>query len=409
MRQFAGMSRVKTDNETIRELLERATVEIIPRAEVEKKLRSGKTLRIKVGIDPSGPDLHLGHAVQLRKLKKFQEAGHQVVIIIGDWTARIGDPTGKNEMRTQLTPAQVKKNAEKYLKQIFLILDKKKTEVARQSKWFNKFTLQDVFSLLGKFTVSQLLNRDDFRERQKTAVEIGYHEPIYSVLQGYDSVMVKADIELGATEQLFNLLKGRDLQRIYNQPEQGVITTEILIGLDGQRKMGKSLSNYIAMLDAPEEMYGKVMSIPDTLILHYFELTTDVPEQELKEIEKALIAKSVNPRDLKMRLAKEVVTLYHSAKDAQKAEEYFVSLFQKKELPSDIEEVKLKEWPNTADALIVAAGLAKSASEARRLIEERGIKIDGQPVLNPKERIVATQAGVLMSRGKRMFKRVFKK
>ncbi len=402
------MPKVNTTPEILRDILERGTVDIIPRAAVEKKLTSGKALRVKLGIDPSGPDLHLGHAVVLRKLRQFQRAGHHVVIIIGDWTARIGDPTGKNEMRPQLTVAQVKKNAEKYLKQLFLILDKKKTAVVRQSSWFNKFSLQDVFELLGTFTVSQLLNRDDFRERQKREIEIGYHEPIYSLLQGYDSVMVKADIEIGATEQLFNMLKGRDLQRLHKQPEQGVMTTEILIGLDGERKMGKSLLNYIALLDAPENMYGKVMSIPDKLILHYFELTTDVPEVELKAIERAFISKSVNPRDLKMRLAREIVTLYHSSKAAEAAEAHFVKLFQKHETPDEIEVLTLKEWPELSSELVCAAGLAQSMSEARRLIAEGGIKVDGTPLTDPKQHIAAKKEGVLISRGKRMFKRVFK-
>ncbi len=408
MREFCGMAKTKTDPKTLREILERGTIDVIPRAEVEKKLSSGKVLRIKLGIDPSGPDLHLGHAVVLRKLRQFQLAGHQIIIIIGDWTARIGDPTGKNEMRPQLSVAAIKKNSEKYLKQLFLILDKKQTEVVKQSKWFDKFKLTDVFALLSNFTVQQLLNRDDFRERQKKEIEIGYYEPVYSLMQGYDSVMVKADIEVGATEQLFNMLRGRDVQRFHQQPEQGVMTTEILIGLDGERKMGKSLLNYIALLDKPENMYGKVMSIPDKLILHYFELATDVPEAELRGIEHAFVAKTLNPRDLKMRLAREIVTLYHGAKATAVAEAHFVKLFQKHETPDEVEDVRLKEWPLLASELVVAAGLAQSMTEARRLIAEGGIKADGQPVNDPKQTINPKKEGVLLSRGKRMFKRVFK-
>lgn len=402
------MGKIKIDAATINEILSRGTVDVIPRVEVEKKLTSGKPLRIKLGIDPSGPDLHLGHAVQLRKLKQFQNAGHHIVIIIGDWTARIGDPTGKNEMRKQLSPADVKKNADKYLKQLFLILDKKKTEIVWQSSWFKKFNLQSVIELIGKFTVAQLLDRDDFRERQKIGAEIGYHEPIYSLLQGYDSVVVKADIEIGGTEQLFNVLKGRDLQRLYNQPQQSVLTLEILIGLDGEKKMGKSTQNYIPLLATPEDMYGKVMSIPDKLILHYFELTTDVSADELNQIEKEFVGKQVNPRDLKMRLAREIVTLYHSAKDAQKAEHSFVQLFQKKEIPDEVAEVRLKKWPPTLAELIVKAELASSMNEARRLIAEGGIKVNGKSAADPKQNIPASKDGVLLSRGKRLFKKVFK-
>lgn len=400
--------KVKTDSATINTILTRGVVDCIKRESLEKRLSSKKSLNIKFGIDPSGPDIHLGHAVPLRKLKQFQDAGHNIIIIIGDWTARIGDPTGRNEMRPQITPAQVKANAQKYLKQIFLILNKKKTKVVWQSKWFDKFTLQDVFSLLGKFTVSQLLTRDDFRERQKENAEIGYHEPIYSLLQGYDSTMIKADVEVGGTEQLFNMMRGRDVQRIFKQPEQDVLTNEILIGLDGARKMGKSLSNYIALLDTPDDMYGKVMSLPDTLIMHYFELATAISDEEVRAIRMHLEARTENPRNIKMRLAREIVTLYHGAGKAATAEGHFVSQFQKKEAPTDVPEKKLKPWPGSAVDVLVAAKLVNSKTEARRIILEGGMKVDGETVRDPNAKVNAKPEGILVSRGKRQFCRIKK-
>lgn len=400
--------KVNVNDGAIREILDRGVIDVIPKAHVEKLVASGKQLRVKLGIDPSGPDLHLGHAVALRKLRQFQQAGHHVVIIIGDWTARIGDPTGKNEMRPQLTAAQVKKNAAKYLKQIFLILEKEKTEVVWQSKWFDRFTLQDVINLVGKFTVAQLLDREDFRERQKSGTEIGYHEPMYSLLQAYDSVMVKADIEIGATEQLFNILKGRDVQQLFGQQPQGVITTEILIGLDGARKMGKSLNNYIALLDTPNDMYGKVMSVPDSLLLQYFQLCTDEPEMELKEIERQLVSRTTHPRDLKMRLARAITALYHGNAKASAAEASFVQTFQKREVPDDIATIRLSPWPQTVAELLLAVKLATSATEARRLVMDGGVSIDGAIIRDPKQAVPPTQSGLVIRKGKRHFRRAVK-
>lgn len=400
--------KLKTDATTIHDLLTRGVIDVIQRKHLEERLKSGKPLTIKLGIDPTGPDLHLGHAVVMRKLRQFQNAGHKVTLIIGDWTARIGDPTDRNEMRPQLSADQIKKNAAKYLEQIFLILDKKKTKVVRHSVWFDKFTLQDVFNLVSKFTVAQLLNRDDFRKRQEIGLEIGYHEPIYSLLQAYDSVMVKADLELGATEQLFNILRGRDLQTIMGQEPQDVMTMKILVGLDGARKMGKSHDNYIALLDKPEEMYGRVMSIPDSLIIHYFELCTDVPNNELEAISQKLKAHVINPRDIKMTLARTIVTLYHSETQAKKAEAHFIKVFQKKETPDEIESLTLKPWPATLTELVVAAKLSQSMNEARRVIVDGGVKVDGKVINNPKAVVAPKPEGIIISRGKRLFKKVFK-
>lgn len=397
--------KVNTDNQTIITLLERGIVDVIRREHLEKRLREGKPLRIKLGIDPSGPDIHLGHAVPLRKLKQFQQAGHQIVIIIGDWTARIGDPTGRNEMRPQLTASQVKKNTTTYLKQLFLILDKKQTEIIWQSKWFNKFNLQNAIDLISKFTVSQLLDRDDFRERQKNELEIGYHEPIYSLLQAYDSVMIKADVEIGATEQLFNLLRGRDLQQIMNQQPQDILTLPLLIGLDGKLKMGKSLNNYIGLLDPPNEMYGKIMSIPDELIIQYFTLCTDVLDEEIQKIKHALETRTANPRDLKMRLAREIITLYHGKNKAEQAEQTFVKIFQKHELPETMPEIKLEPWPITLAHALVATKLATSMNDARKTIVQGGIKIDGVIINNPNAPL-PQKPGLILSRGKRLFCRI---
>jgi len=393
---------VITNPDVIKEILERGTVDIIPKLELEKLLQSGRTLRVKLGIDPSGPDLHLGHAVPLRKLRQFQRAGHQAVIVIGDWTARIGDPTGKNKMRPQLTAATVKKNADQYLKQLFLILDKKNTQVVWQSAWFNKFTLQEIIDLISKFTVAQLMEREDFQKRQQAGGEIGYHEPMYALLQAYDSVVIKADIELGDPAQLFNMLRGRDLQGMCGQSPQNIITVKTLIGLDGTQKMGKSLHNYIALLASPDEMYGQIMSIPDSLIVQYFELCTDISVNDLAAIEQQLINRSLNPRDLKMRLAHTIVGLYHSDKDAAEAETKFISLFQKKELPSDVPTKKIGQ-PIPLLKLLINCGLVQSASDGRRVIAEGGIKIDGRVVKDPMVLVAPTTNGVLISRGKRQF------
>lgn len=398
------IKKTDTSKATIFEILNRGTSDVITHAGLEKKLKTGKPLRIKLGIDPSGPDIHMGHAVVFRKLKQFQDAGHQVVVIIGDWTARIGDPTERNEMRPQLTPAQVKKNAQKYLKQIFLVLDEKKTEIAWQSKWFDKFTLQDTIELLGKFTVAQQLDRDDFKKRMKEGLEIGYHEPIYSLLQGYDSVAIKADVEIGATEQLFNMLKGRDMQVLFKQPAQAIMTMPLLVGLDGERKMGKSLNNYIGLLDKPNDMFGKVMSIPDSLIVSYFELATDVSEKEILEIDKKLKQKKENPRHIKARLAKEIVTLYHGAKDAEKAATAFDSVFKDKSVPKDIPSIKLKKGSSIIEAL-VQSKLASGSSDARRTVEQGGAKIDGEQIKDPKTKL-PNKKEMVLQRGKRQFCKV---
>lgn len=397
---------INTNPEVVNELLTRGVVDIIVREHLEERLRSGQSLRVKLGIDPTGPNLHIGHAVPLRKLRAFQDAGHTAVLIIGDWTARIGDPTGRNELRPQLTARQTKKNAAKYLKQIFLILDKRRTEVRWQSRWFNHFDLQHVFDFFSKFTVAQLLEREDFQKRMADGREIHFHEPMYSLLQGYDSFMVKADLELGDPAQLFNMLRGRDVQRLMGQAPQDVMTVEVLMGLDGARKMSKSYDNYVGLLDAPADMYGKVMSIPDSLIVPYLTLTTNIAPEEIETMTKQLAERQVNPRDIKMRLARELVTVYRSATKAAKAEEAFIKQFQKGEIPDEIESITLKAWPSRLRDLVLQTGLATSASEATRLIREGGVKVNGQVMKDEQAKIDPTPDGLLISRGKRFFKRV---
>jgi tyrosyl-tRNA synthetase len=324
-------------------LLKRGVAEIIVEQEFEKLLQSGRRLRLKQGFDPSRPDIHLGHVVGLRKLRQFQELGHQLVLIVGDWTAQIGDPTGESQTRPMLSREQVLANAETYLKQFFKVVDKERTEVRWQSEWFGKFTLADVFSLASKFTIAQLMAREDFAKRQAAGRPITVTELLYPLLQAYDSVVIAADVEFGGIDQKFNCLMGRELQQMMGQRPQQVFLMPLLVGTDGRQKMSKSLGNYIAVEDEPNEMYGKTMSIPDELLLDYFELLTDVPDEELEEFRKALATNSVNPMELKKRLAFELVTQFHSAEAACEADIYFTSVFQKRGVPEKTLEISVAE------------------------------------------------------------------
>jgi tyrosyl-tRNA synthetase len=314
----------------------RAVAEIIPYEEFVRALQSGRSLRLKMGFDPSAPDLTLGHAVGLRKLRQLQDLGHRVVIIVGDWTARIGDPSGQSKTRPMLTEEQVKANAETYLKQFFRIVDREMTEVRWQSEWFDGFTLTNVVRLAARFTVAQMLERADFAERFATQKPISIHELLYPLLQAYDSVAVKADVEFGGTDQKFNLMVGRELQPDFEQKPQIVYTVPILVGTDGEVKMSKSLGNYVAVEDPPNEMYGKLMSVPDHLIADYFELLTDVPDDEVAAIRDSIEKRTANPRDAKMRMAREIVAIFHGADAAKAAEDTFVRTFSKRELPEDV-------------------------------------------------------------------------
>ncbi|TET26144.1 MAG: tyrosine--tRNA ligase, partial [Dehalococcoidia bacterium] len=366
----------------INHLLKRGVAEIIVREEMIELLRSGRRLRLKEGFDPSFPDIHLGHVVALKKLRQFQELGHQVVLIVGDWTARIGDPSGVSVTRPMLSAEQVKANAETYMKQFFKVVDRAKTEVRWQSEWFDKFTLSDIIQLTSRFTVAQLLAREDFSNRYNAGRPIALTELLYPLLQAYDSVMIKADVEFGGIDQKFNLLMGRELQSMVGAPPQQCLMTPLLVGTDGSQKMSKSLGNYIGVAEPADDIYGKVMSIPDSLILDYFELVTDISDKEVKKIGQALSDNSVNPMELKKRLAREIVTQLYDKKVADDAEGQFVKVFQKRQLPQEIKEYYVNlQAASSLRGVLVKAHLAKSRSEADRLIAQGAVSVDGNKIL----------------------------
>jgi len=385
-------------NPDINYVLKRGVAEVIVEEEMAELLRSGKKLRLKEGFDPSFPDIHLGHMVSLRKLRQFQELGHQVVLIVGDWTAQIGDPSGMSATRPILSMEEVKVNAETYMQQFFKVVDKKRTEVRWQSEWFGKFTLTDIIRLTSKFTIAQLMAREDFSARYNAGRPIAITELLYPLLQAYDSVAIQADVEFGGTDQKFNLLVGRELQSMVGQRPQQVFLVPILTGTDGSQKMSKSLGNYIGVAEPPEEIYGKVMSIPDSLILDYFELVTDVPDEELKEFRQGLKNETVNPMVLKKRLAREIITQLYDQKAATEAEEHFVRVFQKREAPEEIPEFKGEHIP--ISRLLVKAGLIGSHSEAIRLIRQGAVRIDGRKVTDANE---VAPKGSIIKVGKRRY------
>ncbi len=380
-------------------VLKRAVAEIISQEELIDLLHSGKKLRLKEGFDPSAPDIHLGHMVGLRKLRQFQELGHQIILIVGDWTAQIGDPSGASATRKMLSAEEVKINAETYMKQFFKIVDKQKTEVRWQSEWFGKFNLADVVRLTSKFTVAQFLARDDFNKRFNEGKPIAITELLYPLLQAYDSVAIQADVEFGGTDQKFNLLVGRELQTMIGQKPQQVFMTPLLVGTDGSKKMSKSLGNYIGVAEAPETIYGKTMSIRDDLIMQYFELVTDVPDEELADLKKQLDEGAENPMVLKKRLAREIVTQLYGEKEAQDAGEHFIKVVQKKELPEEIQEFKI-DADTTISRLLVDAGLAASRSEASRLILQGAVSIDGIKIIDMNQNI---GKNVIIKAGKRRY------
>jgi len=379
-------------------LLTRRVVEIIEKDHLERVLRSGKKLRVKLGIDPNRPELHLGHAVTLWKLREFQDAGHKAVLIIGDWTARIGDPSGKDETRPTLSEKEVQTNAKQFFGQAYLILDKAKTEVHLQSEWFSKFGLSEVIKLESLVTEKQILAHETFRDRIKKDQPFHHHETLYPLLQGYDSVAVRADVELGALEQKFNILMGRHIQKAYGQEPQDAMLLHYLMGLDGKEKMSKSLGNFIALTDPAVEMFGKIMSLPDNLIMHYFELCTQIGDRELKLFEGEVKSK---PRDVKARLGREIVSLYHGKQKAGAAEKVFESKFGKAkgEVKADFELKKKPESYNLVD-LLVEGQLAASKSEARRKIKEGAVEVDGSRITDERA-LVKINKKTLIRLGKR--------
>lgn len=388
-----------TSDNMIKTLLEKGTVETIVEEDLNKKLKSGKSLRIKFGIDPTGSDLHIGHAVVLRKLKQFQEAGHTVILLIGDYTGKIGDPTGRIETRKKLTDEEIKENMKNYTDQAGKILDMSKIEVRYNSEWLSNLHMSELFELTALKTVAQMLHRSDFKERMKKDIDISLSEFLYPIMQGYDSVILKADVELGGTEQKFNMLVGRDLQKHYDQPPQDVMTLPILEGLDGVQKMSKSYDNYIGLTEEPDQMYGKVMSIPDNLILKYFELATDVSLEQINEFKKAL-DEGENPMNLKKQLGREIVTLYHSEDAAKKAEEGFTKVFSEHKLPDEIETREISGKSMNIVELISSTDMAPSKSEARRLIQQGAVKINEEKVEEVDKDIDLSEE-VLLQVGKR--------
>lgn len=368
------------------DLIKRDTTEIIPEDDlvrkIEKSIQTKKPLNIKLGCDPSRPDLHLGHSVVLRKLRQFQMLGHQAILIIGDFTGMIGDPTGKNKTRPPLTLEETRKNGQSYFEQATKILSAQRITMLYNSEWLAKMSFADVTHLASKYTVARMLERDDFFSRYKAGEPISMHEFLYSLAQAMDSVVVKADVELGGSDQKFNLLVGRDIQREFGQEPQVILTMPLLVGTDGVEKMSKSYDNYVGINDSPKDIFGKTLRIPDSLIYTYFELTTDVPNDELSAIKTQLEKGTTNPRDLKRRLARSLVELYHSAELAQKAEEEFDRIFVEKSLPDEVEEYTLKSenGVTTISSLLVNSRLAASKSDARRLIEQGGVSIDGERV-----------------------------
>jgi tyrosyl-tRNA synthetase len=392
-------------------IIKRGTVEILPEEELTSKLKQAiqgnKPLRIKQGFDPTAPDIHLGHTVCLRKLRQFQDLGHQVVLIIGDYTGMVGDPSGRSETRPQLTTEEIERNARTYQEQFFKVIDEDKTEVHRNGEWFGQMSFQQIMHLASNFTVARILERDDFSNRFKEQSPISIHELFYPLMQAYDSVMIKADVEIGATEQKFNLLTGRQIQELYGQKPQVILTMPVLAGTDGQQRMSKSTGNYIGVAEPPGEIFGKIMSIPDEQIYNYFELVTDLGADELARIKSELGQKSTNPMVFKKRLGKEIVRMYHSQKEAQQACDEFERVFSKKELPEEIPEKHLQhdEAEIWIARYLVDAGCAKSTSEVRRLIKQGGLYLDNQRVDD--ENLKITVEGERLVRlGKRRFFKV---
>lgn len=389
--------------EAIKDLLTRGVTNIIEKNNLEKKLNSGKKLRVKFGIDPTGPKVHVGHAVVLWKLRQFQDLGHKIVLIIGDFTAQIGDPSDKDSERQPLTHEDIEQNKKSYLDQISLILDLKKTEFHHNSDWHSKGSKQEMIEEAMNFTVNQMSKRDNFSKRLKEDKPVGLHEFLYPLLQGMDSVAVSADVELGGNDQYFNLLAGRTLQKKYKQKQQDIMTSDLLEGTDG-RKMSKTYNNAIYLLDSPSEVFGKVMSIKDELIVRYFVMATDLPIKEIKKIEKKM-AEGENPRDFKFLLAHKIVSRYHGDKVADRAEKDFVQKFVKKEVPEDISVFSTPYLTQPLVDVLVESLLTPSRSEAKRLIEQGGVKVDGA-VIGDKNALIKPQKGMIVQVGKRKFLKV---
>ncbi len=395
-------------------LLKRGTEEIFPEEELIEKLKksrgTGRPLKIKLGVDPTGADLHLGHVIPVLKLRQFQELGHEAILIIGDYTAMVGDPSGRDKTRPQLTHEQVLENCRTYEEQISGILDPQKTRVVYNGQWLSKMTFQDVISLMSQMTLAQMMEREDFSHRFQNQIPLSLHEMIYPLMQGYDSTAIEADVELGGIDQKFNILVGRDLQRNQGLEPQVGVCNPLLLGLDGKEKMSKSLGNYIGIKEPASEMYGKTMSLSDELMMMYFELVTTVPMDELKEIELQLNDGQLHPRDVKRYLARKIVERFHNADAALEAEAEFDRVFKENQIPEDIPEVRLapgdlEDGRIWLPRLLVQAGLASSNGEGRRLIQQGGVRVNGE-IMDNAELDWLAEAGAVVQIGKRRFARV---
>ncbi len=393
------------------DIIRRGTAEIIPEEELVQKLehslKSNSPLTIKLGCDPSRPDLHLGHSVVLRKMRQIQDLGHKAILIIGDFTGMIGDPSGKNKTRPALSLEQTREYGQSYFEQASKILSKKGIEIRYNSEWLGPMSFQEVIKLASKYTIARMLERDDFFKRYRNGEPISVHEFLYPLAQAMDSVAIKADLELGGTDQKFNLLVGREIQREYGVEAQVILTMPILPGTDGVDKMSKSLDNYIGISESPKEIFGKTMSIPDSLIIDYFTLCTSVPLIEISKMKQSMIDQDVNPRDLKRRLARELVALYYNPESAQSAEEEFDALFVKKEIPDDIVEYRMPDGISSISliTLMLDAKLVSSKSEGRRLIQQGGVSIDGNKI-NDENYIINIDGPKIVKVGKRRFVKV---
>lgn len=398
---------MKKDIERSLAIIKRGTAAIIPEDELIGKLKEKRPLRIKLGIDASGPDIHLGFSVVLKKLRDFQECGHTAVLIVGDFTGKIGDPSGRSKTRPQLSGDEIKHNMEHYAEQVYRILKKEKTEFRYNSEWLGKLTSTDIIRLSSKLTIARMLERDDFSNRYNAQQPIYLHEFLYPIYQAYDSIAINADVEIGGTDQTFNLMVGRDLMREHGMPPQVILTMPLLVGLDGKMKMSKSYDNYIGITESPRDIFGKAMSIPDALIESYFELALSYEEDALHAIRKELETEQCNPRDMKFRLASEIVTLYHDREKAEEAGREFEKVFSKKELPDTIQEFTLSgnQTACWVVKLLTTTGMASSRSEARRLIQQGGVEIDGEKVTSIDAEIPLEKPFILKV-GKRRFLKV---
>ena len=396
--------------ENLSAITRRGVSRIISEAEFTAMLRQGRPLRLKMGFDPSRPDIHLGHVVGLRKLRQMQDLGHQVILIVGDWTAQIGDPSGRSATRTMLTHAEVLENAESYMRQFFKVVDRERTQVEWQSQWFGEFTLANVIELTSRFTVNQFLHREDFANRYADNQPIAITELLYPLMQAYDSVVIESDVEFGGTDQMFNLLVGRELQGMMGQTPQQCFMMPILVGTDGARKMSKSLDNYVALEEPPQDMYGKLMSLPDRLITSYYEYLTDVPDADIAEMQQSMASETANPMDFKKGLARRITAAFHDAGAAESAEAHFEQVVQRRDLPDAMPEYRLADISDLSiNRLLTQTGMASSNAEARRLIGQGAVEIirsSGERVSVAAGDAPALAAGDVLRAGRRRFARV---